>query len=680
MKFRTRFALSTLPLFAVAAAGCRSPEPPAVPPATPAPTASAKPVAAPPKAEHSDLPRLRFNQLAMRLDLPLFWTADKNKNGAVDPDEVRALLFYPTKGHWVEGGHFTPAFEKAYAAIVDASKAAAPTGDPKEVAREKAIREEFDQTAPTLVHTDLSKLPAAQHKMVEHVLAAAHDIDMIYSMQTGQAALESQVPKDQPASQSLMRKNWGPRCKAPTTENNPACSAIPGAPKPAVDVYPADIQKEAGFCKKLEKNPHSKKLLTPFTVVREKGKKLTAVPYSKAYAKWMGKVSDELTKAADAIKGSDEAPLEAYLRAAAKSFKDNNWGPADEAWSKMTVNNSHWYLRVAPDEVYWEPCSHKAGFHLTFAKINKASLQWQKKLTPLQQDMEDSIAKLIGHVYKARKVTFHLPDFIDIVINAGDDRDPYGATIGQSLPNWGKVVAQGRGRTVAMSNLYSDPDSLAMRRAEDSTLLDATTIKELPDNSTPTLLSTILHEATHNLGPAHEYRYHGKTASQAFGGGMASMLEELKAQTGALYFIGYIQKKGIISPELAKQTYLDSITWCFGHISRGMYTPDGHRKAYSQLAAIQIGFLMDQGAIHWDEKAKAADGTDTGAFVVDFDKLPAATTKLMKLVATIKAKNDKKGADALAKKYVDGNVVPQKVIAKRFLRFPKTSFVYSVDL
>ncbi len=679
MKLRIRSAVPTLPLVALLV-GCRAPEPPAPPPATPTPTASAAPPAAPAAEKHSDLPRLRFNQLAMRLNLPLFWAADANKNGAVDPDEVRALLFYPTTGNWVKDGKFTPDFEKAYAAILKESTAPAPTGTPEEVARRKAVREEFDQVSPTLVHTDLTKLPVPEHKMVEHVLAATRYIDMIYSIQTGERALKDKVPADQPASQSLMRRNWGPRCKAPSTEKNPACSAIPGAPKPAVDVYPADLQKDDGFCKKIEKNPQSKKLLTPFTVVREKGKKLTAMPYSEAYAKWMGKVSDELTAAADAIKGSDEAPLEAYLRAAAQSFKDNNWEPADEAWSKMTVNNSRWYLRVGPDEVYWEPCSHKAGFHLTFAKINKASLQWQKKLTPLQEDMEKSIAKLIGPAYKARKVTFHLPDFIDIVVNAGDDRDPFGATIGQSLPNWGKVVAQGRGRTVAMSNLYTDPDSLAMRRAEDSSLLDATTIKELADDPTPTLLSTILHEATHNLGPAHEYKYRGKTASQAFGGEMASMLEELKAQTGALYFIDYIQKKGVISPELAKQTYLDSITWCFGHISRGMYTPDGHRKAYSQLAAIQIGFLMDQGAIRWDEKVKAADGKDTGAFVVDFSKLPAATTKLMTLVATIKAKNDKAGAEALAKKYVDGKVVPQKVIADRFLRFPKTSFVYSVDL
>ncbi len=39
---------------------------------------------------------------------------------------------------------------------------------------------------------------------------------------------------------------------------------------------------------------------------------------------------------------------------------------------------------------------------------------------------------------------FKLPDFIDVVLNAGDQRNPHGATIGQSLPNWGPVADAGR--------------------------------------------------------------------------------------------------------------------------------------------------------------------------------------------------------------------------------------------
>jgi hypothetical protein len=53
---------------------------------------------------------------------------------------------------------------------------------------------------------------------------------------------------------------------------------------------------------------------------------------------------------------------------------------------------------------------------------------------------------------------------------------------------------------------------------------------------------------------------------------------------------------------------------------------------------------------------------------------------MMKTVGTIKATTDKAGAEALVKKYVDGTVVPQKVITDRELRFPKASFVYAIDM
>ncbi len=669
--------IALVALFSAVASACGgSPKPAAPPPPPPtAPPPVAVAPAAPAKAANSELDRDTFNRMAVRLDLPLYWAADTNKNGGVDADEVRTLMFYPPAGPWVKDGKLTPEFDTAYAALVAQSKAAPPAD-----AREKLVIEELDQGKPTLVYSDLSGLSAADKAFVGHILKATRGIDVLYAEQTGKLALQSQVPKDDIASLSLMRRNWGPKCRAPKTENDAACSAIAGAPKPAVDVYPADLQKDDKFCEALEKRRDSKKLLTPFTVVRQEGKKLVAQPYLKAYERRMAAVATELDAAAAALTDPAESALKGYVEAAAKSFRSNDWGPADEAWSKLNAKNSKWYLRVAPDEVYWEPCSHKAGFHLTFARINQASLSWQDKLTPHQQEMEAALAKLIGKPYKPRKVTFHLPDFIDIVVNAGDDRQPFGATIGQSLPNWGKVASEGRGRTVAMSNLFNDPDSRAIRRQEAESLLDKAAMALYTDDATPGLLDTILHEATHNLGPAHEYKYRGKTAEQAFGGGLASMFEELKAQTGALYFLDFVQKLGIISPELQKQTYVDSVVWAFGHISRGMYTPTKQRRPYSQLAAVQIGFLMDEGALRWDPAATAANGTDKGAFVVDTAKFPAAVEKLMRTVATIKATNDKAGAEALAKKYVDGAVVPHQAIVDRFLRFPKTSLVYAVDL
>lgn len=89
--------------------------------------------------------------------------------------------------------------------------------------------------------------------------------------------------------------------------------------------------------------------------------------------------------------------------------------------------------------------------------------------------------------------------------------------------------------------------------------------------------------------------------------------------------------------------------------------------------------MIEKGVLTWDAKAKAANGKDTGAFTLHTDKLVGNVDDMMKLVAGIKARGDRAGAEALIKKYVDSSaVVPHEMIKERFLRHLKASFVYSV--
>lgn len=649
-----------------------------------APAPAAAPAAAPapapkPPAPAAALSRADFNRWAVRLNLPVYWIADGDGDAQIDPDEVAALLFYPTEGRWVEDGKLTPAFEEARRAIAAAAAAPPPTGP--DARRQVLVGQDLDAGLPTLLHSDLAALPADDKAFVRRMQAIAGLVDALYEKQNGALALEARLPAD-PASRSLFRRNRGPRCAAPATEKDPACSAIPGAPRPIFDLYPAELQADPGFCAALEKLPNAKALLDDhFSVVRGAGAALRAVPYTEAYKAEMGAIARELLAAAALVaKDRTEAALAAYLRAAAASFQTNDWGPADEAWVKMNAGNSKWFVRIAPDETYWEPCARKAGLHLSFARIDQASREWQRRLAPVRQDMEQQIAQRAGAPYAARKVSFQLPDFIHIVLNAGDDRSPLGATIGQSLPNWGKVVEQGRGRTIVMSNLYQDPDSRAVRRAQAESVLDAASLRGYAGTAEPGLLSTILHEATHNLGPSHDYKVGGKTAAAVFGGPLASVMEELKAQTGALFLLELLRTKKLVSDELAAQSYVDSIVWALGHVSQGMYA-GGQPKTYGQVAAIQIGYLLEQGALSWRADAPAANGKDTGALAIHPDKLVPAVERMMKHVGGIKARGDAAAARALVEKYVDGTaVVPHAAISERFLRLPKASFVYAISM
>jgi hypothetical protein len=658
--------------------------------AVPALCAEAAAKAAPAKADYSSVPRLQFNRQAVERNEPLFWIRDADGDGAIDPAEL-AVTWGPADARldrYVSGGRFTPAFTEAFSRIaspVTFDGLAAP-----ELARRQAVRTELSQGRPALVLTTLAAPIDVQ--LAGHLEKVARIVERLYAKQGGVFGLDAGIPAEDTMSRALFFRNQGPFCEAPKTENDPACSAVTPQPKRASGMYPQSIQSDPGFCAVLEKRADADALFHQFSVVRHKAggraqgdpatDELVAVPYHVAYAEDMRAASVELRAAAGVLAGDpSEAAFKTYLEAAAQAFLDDDWFKADVAWKAMTATNSRWYLRVGPDEVYAEPCSRKANFHMTFARINQESLEWRRRLEPVKDDMEAAIASLAGPPYAPREVGFALPDFIDIVLNAGDSRSALGATIGQSLPNWGPVAEAG-GRTVAMTNLYTDPDSEAALMDQARAVLCRSTADRVDPAARFMTLSTVLHEAAHNLGPAHEYRVEGKTDDQVFGGALASTLEELKAQTAALYYSDWLVARGLVSRQDADATHVRDVLWAFGHIAQGMLDARGRPKPYSQLAAIQMGFLNQRGVLQWKATEQAANGTDTGCFDVDLAKWPAAVDDLSRLVFGIKSRGDRALAEKTRDEWVtDGNAWAglRSTIQERWLRAPKASFVYSVQ-
>ena len=640
---------------------------------------------APPAAPPEKLSRADFNRYAVYLDLPLFWIDDANGNGSPDADEIATPWGVAAPAPvWVKDGKLTPAFQTAYDQIANlkANGFKEEGLSAAEKARRAAVRAELDQGRPSIVRSDFRSAPEEEKVLVRTVLDAAKLIERIWAKQNGVLGYGEKLAKDDPASAFLFYRNQSPFCEQPKTESDPNCFALPTREKKISGLYPASLQSDPKWCENLEKHKDSKDLFFQFATVVEDGGKLKAVPYNVAYKDEMSQISAGLRKAAEAIKSPAEAPLKEYLTAAAQAFTDNSWFKADEAWAKMNVNNSKFYLRIGPDEVYSEPCSRKANFHVSFARINQDSLAWQKKLEPVKKEMEGALAQMAGKPYKARDVKFHLPDFIDIILNAGDSRNAVGATIGQSLPNWGPVAEKG-GRTVAMTNLYTDKDSLDGLKAQVSSVFCQSVVDTMSLESSVLTMSTVLHEAAHNLGPAHEYKVSGKTDDQIFGGPLASTLEELKAQTSALFFVDWLVEKKLIDDKLAGQSHIRDIVWAMGHAAQGMYDGSHKPKPYSQLAAIQIGSLIDAGAIVWKKDEMAANGSDKGCFAMDMPKFKPGVLELAKVVLAIKGGGDKAAAEKLLAKYVDNEgewKQLKEMIRDRWLRVPKTSFLYAIDL
>lgn len=633
------------------------------------------------KLAYSDIIRVDFNRRAAEQFLPVFWRDDANGNGALEPNELVILTGYgeDSRDLWLDGqGRFTQDFRTAYNAMRESYKQ--PT-DASEQERVRLVLEELAQGRPTLVETDFTQATDADKSFVTHMLAAAELIERIYAQQKGVFGMEADIPETDPASRMMFHRNQSPFCEAPKTQDQEACSALTKKPARVVGLYPAEIQSEKGFCAMLEKKPNAKDLMGHFSVVvaTDQPGAFIAVPYTEAYGREMEAIARSLEQAAKAL-GEGEAALKRYLTAAAGSFRSNDWEPANEAWVAMNAQNSKWYVRVGPDEVYYDPCAWKAGFALQLARINPDSVEWQQKLDPLKGEMEKTLGGMAGAPYKAREVNFKIPDFIDVVLNAGDQRSAHGATIGQSLPNWGRVAEAG-GRTVAMTNLYTDADSQAAQAELMSSAFCKTTNALATTTPRETLISSVLHEAAHNLGPSHEYKVNGKEDDALFGGPLASTLEELKAQSSALYLTNWLAGKGMFTDDEVRKIQLRNIAWAFGHISRGMYAPDGTPRNYSQLAAMQLGNLMQAGAVSWHADQPAANGKDQGCIEINFDALPKAIESLETTVLQIKASGNKKRAEELKAQFVDADddfAKTKAAITERWLRAPKASFVYSV--
>jgi len=656
MPFKSLLVLSSLSLFGIAHA---------------APAPKGPPYGLP------SLERQDFNRLAGLAGLPLFWRADAFNPGVLDANELALLGTQPPAqpaklATYVgidgkDGATFTRDFEKAYRQLV-------------ELRRREAVKNELDQGRPTLVETDLTGMAKEDRAIIASLTKAAQQVDALYQLQIGSAGMLAKVPKDDLASRALLVRNQQPWCQAPKTQDDPFCNALPTFPKPVQAAWPKDMKIDASFCEAIAKEPNGKELTAPFTVVRaiKKGG-FSAVQYSVAYKGPMRAIATTLKATAKLVKGKDEAAFKAYLLAAATAFENNDWPAADEAWTAMSADNSKYYLRIAPDETYWDACGVKAGFHMSFALVDRTALEWKAKLTGVRSDLEATLAGLIGAPYTARAVAFDLPEFINIVINGGDSRDGLGATVGQSLPNFGAVAAESRGRTVAMVNIYTDPDTLGDFAKRDRSLFSDASFAFSTEDPASERLGTVMHEATHNLGPNGSYLVDGKRGEEIFGGPTDAILEELKAQTGALYFQAFLLGKGFVTAQDVKQGYVGSIAWGFGHIARGMFTGEGQPKTYSQLSAIQVGELMAAGAIRWVEGDPGM--ADPGRFDLDFDKLPGAIEALMRMVSRIKATGDIQGAKDLIARHTTPEGLAKihaDLITERALRYPRASFVYGL--
>jgi len=612
------------------------------------------------------LSKVDFNKFAAQQSSDAFWVEDKNSNGRIDPSELEHV----DKSPYVSDGKFTPSFNRLYGRIAQKKRRA-------------IVEKELAQGRSTEILTDFTdkNFSSADRKFVRHIANAAKLIEELYQIQRGSFQYKDEIFKSRNKNDhKLYTRNQGPWCEAPETKDSPFCNALSYFPEQKFDIYPTDLKHDESMCKEFaaidasEENKENK-LLGHFNVVRKQEGKYVAVPYTEAYRERMKEISDELLAASQVYTEKKEKALNEYLVAASRSFLTNLWENADQKWIRMNTENSKWFLRIGPDETYFEPCQVKAGFQLMFGLVNQDSKKWKDRLEKLKQEMEKDYAALIGRSYRARKITFKTPEFAEIIIDAGEARHGLGAVSGTSLPNWGQ--ASKNRRTIVFTNFYTDPVSMEVSKKKASLVFTQNVLDNFNPGRDASSLNTIVHEATHNLGPDSAHKVRGKSPRDLFTN-LTSVLEEFKAQTGAIWYLKYLHKKGYLTDKELTEQYIANIYWgCINNMSRGLFTTTGIPKAHNQTGAIQFGKFIADGAI------KQVKVDDSFRLDIDFDKLHNSSEALMKTVGQIKAKGSSKWADRFVSHYITGKGYKKDImdeITKRYRSYPKESFFYSVKL
>ena len=434
--------------------------------------------------------------------------------------------------------------------------------------------------------------------------------------------------------------------------------------------------------------------------------KLKLIPFAEIFRDGQLHAAVHLRRAAHYL---SQIPREAayveHLLLLADSMESKRMFPfvaSDAAWHKHGQSDSIFLFRAGPDETggdgVGDACETKSRFHLNLGLVNRKPDGLKKSWSPHFQGWENSFAALINdpNLYQAQEVVMSLPQFYDVVYAIGDDvGGPNGTNIGQTLPNWcgdnGKEEPCKR-RVMIFVNKTERAYNDKIAREYLMPLFDEKHYSEFEFQEAGVgIESVVAHEIAHNFGPQPGKPKPGTdTTYEAKLGDWKGTFEELKAQTGSIYIAGLLLKDmrakheaGEIDAEeleAAKLHYrkhiLYDMTWAMKMILRATRGGEFKGGAYSKLAAIQIGYLAENGAITYNE--------ETMKWTINFenDKFLNAAEKLMTETLKLYAESDSIKVDSFCRNYIYGDgfkLIHSDRIVELARNMPSPLFDYEIN-
>ena len=413
---------------------------------------------------------------------------------------------------------------------------------------------------------------------------------------------------------------------------------------PGKAFYPSDLSKDEfhNILIEMLKNGEKdevEKILNQRSIVRRDGNKLKGIDYTEAFREEFTSIAQELEEAA---KVSTNPDFNEYLKLQAIALKENNPmadAQADKKWATLqytplefTISREQYAdlltgtvieneeLKQLLEENNITPTA-KDSIGIRVGIVNKEGTENLLKIKKYLPLMAENMPLKDKYEQNISSEEDNLQTMVDVdIVSLRGDEGSYrgGITIAQNLPNNDKLsltIGGGRRnvyhRQVRTSNT---PEALERRQKR----LDATLDKDLHKYYNPEAdhWFTIGHENVHSLGP--------KNGTEALGK-YKNIIEENKADMGALALLDCLTKAGVYTEEEKKEILVTFAANCF------LKAKPELSQAHRVRTVMQAYFLI---------KEKAITITEDSLITVDINKMIPTANKMLTEIIEVQLSQD----------------------------------------
>ena len=528
------------------------------------------------------------------------------------------------------------------------SPAAQPAAQQKVEGVKEDLAERVKKMPKTVVDYDRVLLSENEQQVVAKLIEASKAIDEIFWLQVSEdnpallTRLQNEA-KNSPLQNDAYEyfvANKGRWDRIDEDEPFIAPFGEAGKKPDGAAFYPADLKKEE-FEKYVAAHPEEKEALQGlFTVVRRKGDRLEAIPYSKYYATQLQRAAASLREAAAL---TTNASLRNYLTKLAEAFFKDNYRESDIAWMDLEGPIE---VVIGPYEVYEDNLfNFKAAFESFVTVVDKPE---SDKLTVYAQHlpaMEQNLPEPAEYKNPNRGTESPIR-VVQEIYTAGDARRGV-QTSAFNLPN-DEVVREQKGSKKVL--LKNGMDAKYQKSGEPIAL-------RLLDPAQRSMLTfdayfnhVLFHELSHGLGPGLIQQPNGERVDvRLLLKDAYSSIEECKADVVGQWNMLYARDKKLLSSFSEEQQWV-SYTGLFFRSMRF-----GVDEAHGRGTAVQWNWLRERGAI---------TANPDGTFKVDFPKMREGVQSLATELLTLQATGDYARAKRLLDKYGVSNPEIQQTIAR----------------